>query len=115
MSTQVNTAISLDDLFAALKEFDAQPEVQALFKKGIKYITDGGVRETISPELETRLTALIILIEATMCTGNGTADYVAWRRFRNGTGNENYWIRHGGEDAASISTKNISIAFDCMP
>lgn len=102
----------LQKLLNSLHELDAQPEVQALYRRGVKYITDDEhVRPHLTPELEARLKDIEAQIQNTLVDSKGYANRQAWELLRP----HSIWLRHGGDDAAVLTTNSISIAFDCMP
>ena len=102
-----------DDIRALAKkfnEFDAEPEVQALYKRGVKYITDSDVRETISPELEVKLQAIEKLAEEHLVNAKGGPELGVWNALQT----YGVWVRQGKEDVARVTTKSISVGFDCF-
>ena len=106
----------MQELIDALLAFDKNPEVQALYAKRVKYVTDDDVRAKISAELDRELTILLELIAEVLVDFNtGAANKEAWAKLKDAGRPREIWLRHGGEDMGVIALNSISIAFDCMP
>jgi hypothetical protein len=97
-----------------LKDFDSEPEIQALYKRGVKYLTDGNENPQMTPLLKTKLQDIIVSVRQKLKDEVAKTGAVSDHTIAELRAND-VWIRNIPVRCIVVTTKSISIsmALDC--